>query len=160
MEEWISVKEASEKLNVTPRTVTNWIHQRKLKAKRAGDGREWLVHCSMETPEEDWIQDFPENFSEETENSLRKRLEFLETELEMRKKEITLFEQTNGILQRQLEERDEQIRELHQLLAMAHKNLEREQLALEDMRQQSIPWFRRLFHKRVEPKKLGKENPL
>jgi Tfp pilus assembly protein PilN len=57
----------------------------------------------------------------------------------MRKKEIRMLEQTNGLLQQQLDERDNQIHELHQLLAMAQTNLRREQLALEDFRQRTRP---------------------
>lgn len=154
MDGWISVKEASEKLNVSPRTVTNWIHQRKLKAKRGADGREWLVHSSLSAPEEDWIQDVSEkvsgaseHVSEDDENSSAHVLEFLEMELDMRKKEIRMLEQANGLLQRQLDERDKQIHQLHQLLAMAQTNLQREQLALEDFRQRTRPWWRRLFFK-------------
>jgi Tfp pilus assembly protein PilN len=56
-----------------------------------------------------------------------------------------MLEQTNGLLQHQLDERDKQIHELHQLLGMAQTNLQREQIALEDFRQRSRPWWRRLF---------------
>jgi excisionase family DNA binding protein len=154
MDEWISVKEASEKLNVSTRTVTNWIHQRKLKAKRGEDGREWLVHSCLSAPEEDWVQDASEKYSdaseyfcENDENFSEHASEFLEMELDMRKKEIKMLEQTNGLLQHQLDERDKQIHELHQLLGMAQTNLQREQIALEDFRQRSLPWWRRLFKK-------------
>jgi excisionase family DNA binding protein len=48
------------------------------------------------------------------------------------------------ILKKQLEEKDEQIRELHQLLAIAHKNVdsltEQNQLMLEDMRKPKNTW--------------------
>jgi excisionase family DNA binding protein len=50
------------------------------------------------------------------------------------------------ILKKQLEEKDEQIRELHQLLAIAHKNVDRlteqNQLMLEDMRKPKPMWDR------------------
>ena len=152
MDEWISVKEASEELKVSPRTVTNWIHQRKLKAKRGDDGREWFVHRELSPPPEDWRQDISQKVSESSENDLEDAKNapshgaaYLEKELEMQKKEVLLLERTNGLLQQQLETRDEQINQLHQLLAIAQTNLQHEQLALVDLRQQTRPWWRRLF---------------
>ena len=48
------------------------------------------------------------------------------------------------ILKKQIDEKDEQIRELHQLLAIAHKNVdsltEQNQLMLEDMRKPKTTW--------------------
>jgi excisionase family DNA binding protein len=164
MDEWMSVKDAAEKLNVSSRTVTNWINQRKLKAKRGADGREWLAHASLGPPPEDWIQDVSQNDSETAINSSDDAgqssaeviasshvLVCIEKELEARRKEVSVLERTNDFLQKQLESRDEQINHLHQLLAISQTNLQREQLALEHIREQAQPWWKRLFNKSTPP---------
>ena len=164
MEEWIPVKEASEKLDVSSRTVTNWINQRKLKAKRGQDGREWLVHASLGPAPDDWVQDTSQSedesaadtptdardFSEQsaTQSDLRSAIE---QALDARRKEVSVLERTNDFLQKQLESRDEQIDHLHQLLALSQTNLQREQLALEQVRTEAQPWWKRLLGNNPKP---------
>lgn len=55
------------------------------------------------------------------------------------------------IVEQQLEKKDEQIEHLHQLLAIAQSNLQREQKALEDFKSRSLPWWKKIFGMR--PKK-------
>ena len=50
MEEWVTVSEASQLLEISARQVLNRIYSGKLQAKK--DGNKWLIHKSLSEPSE------------------------------------------------------------------------------------------------------------
>lgn len=123
MKDWITVKEAGEILEVTPRQVINRIHRGKLKAKK--DGRVWLVHASLkeaspvtgETSEE--VSEVTGEVPQEAYDQVKEQVEYLKE---------------------QIKKKDEQISQLHQLLMVSEGNY---QQLLEDRRPFWKRWGKR-----------------
>ena len=122
MAEWITVKEAGELLSISSRQVINRVHRGKLRAKK--DGRIWLIHSSL-SEEVEVTGETSEEVSEEAGEVYRK------------------LEEMVDYLKAQIEEKDKQISELHQMLMMSEGN---QRQLLEDKR----PWWQR-WRRKSEP---------
>ena len=125
MKEWLTVKEAGELLEISSRQVINRIHRGKLQARK--DGRIWQIHRSLaeappvteEAPEEAGVMP-PVTGEAELIKELRERRQ-----------------DQKG----QIEEKDKQMSELHQMLMVSESN---QRQMLEDKRS----WWERWRQKR------------
>ncbi len=129
MEEWITVKEASQIRNCTGRNILKLIGKGKLKAKK--DGRRWLV-----------FMDTSEQSTEQSPNSTEP-ISVLKVQLQEKDDQIRK-------LQQQLEEKDNQMERLHQLLAM--EKTQTQQL----LERQLLPFWKRWRRKQV-PERTARE---
>ena len=130
MTEWITVKEAGGLLGISSRQVINRIHRGKLKAKK--DGRLWQVHSSLSEADKVTGETSEEVFEESGEASPVTG----ETSQEAYKKLEEMVDYFKG----QIEEKDKQISELHQMLMVTERS--RQQL-LEDKRPFWLKWFKK-----------------
>ena len=112
----MTVKEAAEHTGKSTQTIYNYIHSGKLPASQ--NGKKFEIN----------LEDLERTFSNEDDS----------------KEESNEDSNIVQILTQQIEEKDEQITELHQLLALAHKNIDslttQNQLLLEDMRKPKTAW--------------------
>lgn len=122
MKEWVSISEAAHCLGITERAVRYRIDKGALESKLEADKRLVLIDIPAET------------ISEVSSEALLKQL--------MQEKESQVEQ-----LKEQLQEKDEQIAELHQIIAIAHKNIDRvteqNNFLLEDLRP-GKRWYHRL----------------
>lgn len=80
-DQWISTKEAAERLGISRRSVVDRINKGKLRARR--DGKLWLVHSSLLPPSEEDRSDLTA-----TERQLTETIELLRDQIETKDKQI------------------------------------------------------------------------
>ena len=129
MEEWITVKEASQIRNCTERNILKLIGKGELEAKK--DGRRWRV--LMDTSEQ----------SREQSPKSTELISVLTVQLQEKDDQIRK-------LQQQLEEKDNQMERLHQLLAM--EKTQTQQL----LERQLLPFWKRWRRKQL-PERTPRE---
>jgi excisionase family DNA binding protein len=147
-QDWLTVKEAAERLSVTERTVTKHINEGKLEAIK--EGREWRIHHDLRPPYEE-----TQNSKEGTQNSMESEkgaedtnIQILKKSLEMLQNTVGVLQNTLGTLEEQLREKDSQIQNLQMLLAMEKqekKALTENRMLIADITNQRLPWWRKLF---------------
>ena len=136
MKDWITVAEASQRLDVSERSVRTWIAEDKLKARK--HGRKWLIsEESMgsyggEIPE---TTDDTEEVSANSEAGSTQDLEKLRIENEYLKAEVEELRKDKQDLQ------DSRIRQ-DTIIMQLSRNAESQQLMLEDMRSKKSFWQR------------------
>jgi len=130
MSEWVTVKTAAELRKCSERNILDLIKRGKLNAKRAEDGRRWLVEMDMS-------EDTPEETSEDLPNT----------------------SEVVSLLKSQMEEKDKQIAKLQEDLSEASQRHDTIVLQLTRQVEQSQrlleyhqePWWRRMFKKKRTP---------
>lgn len=136
MKDWITVAEASQRLDISERSVRTWITEGKLNARK--HGRKWLIsEESMgsyggEAPE---TTDDTEEISANTEADSAHDLEKLRIENEYLKAEVEELRKDKQDLQDSRTRQDTIIMQLS-------RNAESQQLMLEDMRSRKSFWQR------------------
>jgi len=105
-EEWITTKEAAQRLDISVRRVVDRIHKGNLRARR--DGKIWLVHSSLSPPSEDA-------------NGVRTASE-------------RTLEETVRLLTHQIEEKDKQIERQQMIIMQLSRDIESQQKLLEYQR--------------------------
>ncbi len=126
-EEWITTKEASERLKTSSRYVVELIHKKKLKARR--DGNRWLVHSSLSPEAEE-----SSGTTEESYRNLQEMVEYLKEQIKQKDKQI-------DSLQKQLDSTSEASQQYNMIIMQLTKNLGDSQKALEI---RNMSWWKRL----------------
>ena len=129
MEEWVTVKEASQIRNCTERNILKLIAKGELEAKK--DGRRWTVLMNTSEP------------NSEKEPNSAELISLLKVQLQEKDDQIRK-------LQQQLEEKDNQMERLHQLLAM--EKTQTQQL----LERQLLPFWKRWRRKQL-PERTSRE---
>lgn len=136
MKGWITVAEASQRLELSERSVRTWISEGKLKARK--HGRKWLI---FEESMGSYEGDIPENkeateeVSANSEASSAQELSRLRTENEFLRADIEEFKKDKQELQDSRTRQDTIIMQLS-------RNTESQQLMIEDMRSKKSFWQR------------------
>jgi excisionase family DNA binding protein len=152
VEEWVTVSEASQLLEISERQVLNRIYNGKLQAKK--DGNKWLIHSSLSEPSElsEEVLEVSRRASrgEDLTNHFKEQLEHLKEQ--MRLKDEQLIEKDKQIerLQSQIDEKDNQMERLHQLLAI--EKTQTQQL----LERQLLPFWKRWRRKQL-PERIHTE---
>jgi len=128
-DERISVAEAAKRVQKTPQYLYQLIREEKLQAEKNGKGYEISL--------EDLFQVFPDSSKpvNSVEQSLEGVVKVLESTIEEMREERKYF-------LNQIKEKDEQIHELHAILAMSQRNMESFRLALEEGQKKRSLWRR------------------
>ena len=148
MKGWITVAEASQRLEISERSVRTWIAEDKLKARK--HGRKWLISQESigsyggKTPE---IKEDTEEVSANTEGGLAQELSRLRTENEFLKADVEELKKDKQELQDSRTRQDTIIMQLS-------RNAESQQLMIEDMRSKKSFWQR--WRRRKDQEDLGK----
>lgn len=140
-QDWLTVKEAAERLSVTERAVTKHINEGKLEAIK--EGREWRIHPDLRPPKEGMQNSLDSEKGAEDTNS-----KLLKNSLEMLQDTVGVLQNTLGTLKEQLQEKDTQIQNLQMLLAMEKqekKALTENKMLIADGADQRLPWWRKVF---------------
>ena len=141
MEEWITVKEAAEILNISQRHIRNKIQAGQLKAKR--DGRLWLVHSSLSS-EIGKAKRIPKGSQKEIEK-LEEMVSILKKQIEEKDRQIENFQNQLMDKDKQIAEKDRVVEEARQrsdtIIMQLTRQLGDAQKALEHHKS---PWWRRL----------------
>ena len=134
---WFGVKEACSILNISRRTLYDWINDEKIQNKKVGKNR--LV----------WIDDQVDTGSSKSTDrtNLHSNIQTDAQTLELLKEQLEHFKKQNETLQVQLAEQAIQYTEAsrrHDTIVMQMQStIEKQQLQLESS--QSVSFFRRLF---------------
>jgi excisionase family DNA binding protein len=148
-QDWLTVKEAAERLSVTERTITKHINEGKLEAKK--EGREWRIHPDLCPSKEEW-----QNSEDGTPNSTASetgvediKTQILKNSLEMLQGTVGVLQNSLGTLEEQLLQKDGQIDKLQMLLAMEKQEkkalTEENKLLINDSANRQLPWWRKVF---------------
>ena len=132
--QWLTVKETAEKVGMTTQAIYKRIKNNELQTKKE-NGLTYVIF-------------------EEVANSLQPVAKNDTTEIvELLKSQIESNQQTINLLQMQLQEKDEQIKQLHVIMARSQDNFKHTQLALESAEKQlQTSWWNRIFgRKRGKP---------
>ncbi len=126
MEEWITTAEAANILKVSRRRVTEMARQGKLKAKR--DGKNWLVHSSLEQLDgvDKEVKVIPQGVSEEDYEILKEEFKILKEQLQLKEKELNEKSQKIGKYEIQLEEERKDFEEQVSFLKDQMKNKDKQ----------------------------------
>lgn len=141
MKGWITVAEASRRLNISERSVRTWIAENKLKARK--QGRRWLIaedSIGGYGGEDAEFSEATADISEDTGGSLPQELAKLKIENQFLRAEIEELRKDKQDLQESRTRQDTIIMQLS-------RNLESQQLLLEDLRRNE-PFWRRWFRRR------------
>lgn len=131
-EEWLATAEAAELLKVSRRHVTELARQGKLKAKR--EGKNWLIHSSLSTADEE-VKKLPQGISEEAYRNLEEQVSLLKEQVQQKDKQIE-------VLQKHLDDASQR----HDTIVLQlTRQLENQQRLLEYHQE---PWYRKWFRKR------------
>lgn len=138
----MTITEAAQNVNRSRQTIYNYVKSGKLKAKRNGKGYE----IDLEDLQEAFDMS---NEASKSVNEVSSDPSKVDTS-NSASNEVSNFDKYIDTLLRQLEEKDKQIQELHQIVAMQQKSIqqltEQNQLLLEDRRKKP-PFWKRLFSK-------------
>ena len=119
MKKWVTISEAAHHLGITERAVRYRLDKGTLESKLEEDKRLVLIEAASETSSEDFLKQLIHEKDSQIEQIIQ-----------------------------QLSEKDNQIAELHQIIAIAHKNIDRvteqNHLLLEDLRPKKR-WYHRLI---------------
>lgn len=132
--EWLTTKEAAERLNKSVRYTRAMIHEKKLRARRQGSV--WQIHHSL-SPDTEAAEESPS----ESVGNMQETVAILKAQLEVKDKQI------EG-LQKQLEAGAEAGERHDTIVLQLTRQLEQGQRLLE---YQSDPWYRRMFRKGRKP---------
>ncbi len=145
MEEWVTVSEASQLLEISERQVLNRIYSGKLQAKK--DGNKWLIHKSLSEPSEpsEEVLEVSRRASRSGNltNHFKGQIEHLKEQINLKDEQIIEKDKQIERLQSQIDEKDNQMERLHQLLAI--EKTQTQQL----LERQLLPFWKRWRRKQL-----------
>lgn len=151
--EWITIKEASELLNITPQAIYKRLNQKNstLKPLVKVVKNIKMIHTSA-------LNEFHStkfrNLSTNTLNTVEVEKPYKEI-IELLKSQMNVLNKQAKVLEGQLEQKDKQINDLNERLEQALKNTseghfvlaQQQQKILNEPINESIPWYKKIFKK-------------
>lgn len=145
VEEWVTVAEASQLLELSERQVLNRIYSGKLQGKK--DGNKWLIHKSLSEPSEpsEEVLEVSRRASRSGDltNHFKEQIDHLKKQMNLKDEQIVEKDKQIERLQSQIDEKDNQMERLHQLLAM--EKTQTQQL----LQHQLLPFWKRWRQKQL-----------
>jgi len=145
VEEWITVTEASQLLEISERQVLNRIYSGKLQAKK--DGNKWHIHKSLSEPSEpsEEVLEVSRRTSRSGDliNHFKEQIEHLKEQINLKDEQIVEKDKQIERIQSQIDEKDNQMERLHQLLAI--EKTQTQQL----LERQLLPFWKRWRRKQL-----------
>ena len=145
MEEWVTVAEASQLLEISERQVLNRIYNGKLQAKK--DGNKWIIHKSLSEPSEpsEEVLEVSRRASRSGDliDHFKEQIEHLKEQISLKDEQIAEKDKQIERLQSQTDEKDNQMERLHQLLAI--EKTQTQQL----LERQLLPFWKRWRQKQL-----------
>lgn len=146
-DEWVTVSEASEILEISERQVLNRIYKGKLQAKK--DGKKWLIHRSLSEPSEPSEEVLEvsrrASRSEDLINHFKEQFEHLKEQIEQKDQQLAEKDRQIEKLQGQLERTNEALAEA----SHRHDTVVMQMTRLLEYHQQ--PFWRKLFSRKALP---------